>query len=135
MVVLCAGLSVLWCVAPTLSPLAKVRGHLVRLVGCIGGLVTPLIATRTLHDLAINVAGLFSATAFVLTVSSLGSRAGKGLSTFSWLTLGLAFVNWLVWQTKILVQCLPAIQKLAFFAFLTWVVLVTLRVRQSATDA
>src|SRR5690606_14990338 len=84
---------------------------------------TPLIATR-FHDLAIHVAGLFGMVSFGLTVVAMG-RQGRLLAALARLTLVFVVASYFVWETGWHVAALPILQKLAFAAFLSWVVAVS----------
>ena len=131
---LCAGLANLWWRVPTLYPPdASRRAILVRAFGVASGLATPLVATR-FHDIAIDLAVLLGVLAFAGTMSALGKRAGPALARLSAVALALVSANYLMWRTRIGISALPLVQKAAFVAFLTWVVVVARRV-DSATRA
>jgi hypothetical protein len=134
MIDLCTGLSVLWWATPVLFAKGSWRGYLVRTAGIGCAMLVPWIGS-SFHDLAINVAGLLGAVAFVATVTkgrdrTIGSTSSK---LTEWFVLALAAVNYLGWQTGVGLALLPFIQKLAFAAFLLWVVSLSLRIRR-ATD-
>lgn len=133
MIGLCAGLSVLWWSTPVLFAKGSRRGHLVRAAGIGCATLVPWVGS-SFHDLAIDAAGLLGAVAFVATVTSPGARTLGGVrSTLAeWIVLALAVLNYLVWQTGFGLQFLPFLQKLAFAAFLIWVVWLSLRVRRAS---
>jgi hypothetical protein len=126
MLVLCAGLSVLWWHAPRLFPGAVRRARIVRISGIASGAVTPLVAT-SLHDLSINLASLFAVIAFGTTMSALGRRAGQLLVAVAAVTIVAALGDYLIWQTRIGLGALAGVQKVAFAAFLAWAALVARR--------
>jgi hypothetical protein len=130
MIVLCAGLSVLWWTVPALFRDARGRGWLVRSAGLASAVVTPLVGTP-LHDWAIDTAGLLGIAAFGATVSATGNHGGRASSFLATLTLLLAVTNFIVWQTGAGLLVLPFIQKLAFVSFLLWVVLMSRRVAEN----
>jgi hypothetical protein len=132
MAILCTGLGVLWWATPLLFAPGSRRAHVVRASGIGSALVVPWIAS-TFHDLAIDIAGLLGALAFVATMTGRRRRraASSGSTTIGWCTLALIAVNYLVWQTRFGLRFLPLIQKMAFTAFLTWVVLLSTDVRKA----
>ena len=128
MTILCAGLGMLWWAAPVLFPAATRRARVVRASGVGCALLVPCVGS-TFHDLAIHCAGLLGVVAFVATVTATGALGRR--STFvAWCVLVIVAVNYIVWQTRVGLQFLPFIQKIAFAAFLAWVILLSLRVRQ-----
>jgi hypothetical protein len=119
---------VLWWTAPALFPNAPGRAALVRLSGLASAAITPLVATRY-HDLAINLAALPGVVGFVTTLTAIGGRAGIAIRVLGWSALSLVVVNYLEWETGIGRPATPLVQKFAFAAFLSWVVLTALRLR------
>ena len=132
-VLLALGLAVLWWLAPTLFPAARVRAFLVRGAGVVSGLVTPLIATKH-HDLVINVAVLAGALAFVITMTHLVARAreGRHLVVLGALAFAAATTNFVMWRTGWMLSALPLVQKGAFGFFLASVLAFALRVRRAS---
>ncbi|MDP9150320.1 MAG: SDR family NAD(P)-dependent oxidoreductase [Myxococcota bacterium] len=131
MVILSVGLAVLWWLTPGLFPRARKRAWLVRSAGFACALVAPCVATIA-HDMAINVAGIFGAVAFVTTMTARRPVGGRGLRLCEISALALAAGSYLVWQTGCGLALLPLIQKLALLAFLIWVVLIALWIRHDA---
>jgi hypothetical protein len=134
MVVLCAGLSVLWWTVPALFQDARRRGRLVRFAGLASAVVTPLVGTP-LHDWAIDAAGLCGVAAFGATMSAMGNRGERASSFLAALTLSLALANFVVWQTGLGLVVLPLIQKVAFASVLLWVVVTSRRVAENRAEA
>jgi hypothetical protein len=134
MVVLSAGLAVLWWTVPVLFPRARRTASLVRLAGLGSGVIAPCVATR-FHDLAIHVSGLLAVIAFVATMTALGRRVGIGVRAVAALALGLSLATYLVWQTRVGLSLLPLVQKAAFAAFLGWIVLVAREVAREGRTA
>jgi hypothetical protein len=134
MMVLCAGLSVLWWTVPVLFQGARRTGRLVRSAGLASAVVTPLVATP-LHDWAIDAAGLLGLAAFGATMSATGNHGGKASRSLATLTLLLAIANFVVWQTGLGLFVLPMIQKVAFASFLLWIVVTSRRVAESRAEA
>jgi hypothetical protein len=132
--ILCGGLACLWWSVPVLYPEARKSTVVVRASGVASGLVTPFIATRSVHDLAINLAGIFGIIAFAVTLVAIGRRGGTAITTASIGTLLLVLTNYFVWETHTGVAVLPSIQKLAFAAFLAWVVIVARRVDRGTLE-
>jgi hypothetical protein len=133
MMVLCAGLGVLWWATPVLFPAGSPRGRVVRVagIGCV--LLVPWVGS-SFHDLAIDLAGLLGVVAFVATVTAATARPARSLVADG-CVLALAAANFAMWQTGFGLRFLPFIQKLAFAAFLAWVLLLSLRVRHAVTRA
>ncbi len=129
MIVLCAGLSVLWWTVPALFQGARRRGRLVRSAGLASAIVTPLVATP-LHDWAIDAAGLLGVVAFGATMSAMSNHGGRASRVLAAVALLLAVANFIVWQTGAGLVILPLIQKVAFTSFLLWVVVTSRRVAQ-----
>jgi hypothetical protein len=132
MVVLCGGLAVLWLAAPALFPRAPRRGWVVRVAGVACALVAPF-AGAGFHDSAIRVAVALGAVGFVTTLTALEpARAGTStLRIAGWCVLAVVAVNYFIWETGIGLPILAAVQKVAFIGFLTWVVLLALRLRNT----
>jgi hypothetical protein len=125
--VLSVGLAVLWWSVPALWCDAPGRAWLVRLSGLASAACLPLVGTAH-HDRAIDVAGAFGVVAFVATMSALGRRSGRALTTLAAIALGLSVVNYALWRAHVGLGALPLVQKGAFAAFLGWVVVVARRV-------
>jgi uncharacterized membrane protein len=131
MAVLCSGLAVLWWTSPMLFPSAQKRARITRLSGVGCAMLVPFVASP-FHDMVINVAGLLGVVALTATITSMrdGDLGRDPLSVGGWGVLALLFVNYLIWQTGFAFQLLPIVQKVAFAAFLIWVVALALRLRR-----
>jgi hypothetical protein len=134
MIVLCAGLSVLWWTVPTLFQGARRRGRLVRSAGLASAVVTPLVGTP-FHDSAINAAGLLGVAAFGATITAAGNDGGRAPGFLAVSTLVLMAANFIIWETGAGLLVLPLIQKVAFASFLLWVVVTSRRVAENRADA
>jgi hypothetical protein len=132
MVVLCSGLAVLWMVAPALFPRARWRGWIVRVAGVGCALVAPL-AGAGFHDSAIRLGAGLGAIAFVTTLTALEPEPGRRvtLRAGGWWVLAIVAVNYFIWETGLGLPILAAVQKLAFIGYLTWVVMLALRLRHA----
>jgi hypothetical protein len=132
MVVIFGGLAVLWMAAPALFPRAPRRGWIVRVAGVGCALVAPWVGAG-FHDSAIRVAAALGAIAFVTTFTALKREKGRTelLRIGGWCVLVVVAVNYFIWETGLGLPILPAIQKLAFAGFLTWVVLLSLLLRSA----
>jgi hypothetical protein len=125
--ILCTGLMVFWWKLPDYYSSAESWKSLVRTFGVLSGATIPLTAT-SYHDVAINVAMVFSVVAFGISIPALRKRGGLNLARYGAFTLGFSVLNFLIWQTKVGIEWLPLMQKIAFAAFLLWIVLVSHRV-------
>lgn len=123
-IILSAGLACLWWSAPALYSGAPRRSLLVRSCGLASGALTPFIATR-FHDLVINLAVLLGIIAFISTMTAIGVRGSRSLTLVSALALVLVLADFLSWKTGLCLGALPLVQKGAFAAFLSWVVLLS----------
>ncbi len=131
MVVLCAGLSVLWWTVPTLIPGARRRGRLVRSAGLASVALAPFVGT-SLHNLAIDGAAPLGTVAFAATMSAMGTGGGRAWTFLAWSALSLSVGTFLIWQTGTGLCVLPLVQKAAFGTMLGWIVLTSRRVAQTA---
>ncbi len=129
-VLLALGLSALWWTVPALYPAARVRAWLVRAAGLASAAVVPLIGTKH-HDLVINVAALAGAFAFVVTATAVGRSRGWKVALLGAGALAAATVNYVCWGTGFALDALPLIQKIAFAAFLAWVLVIADQVTRS----
>jgi hypothetical protein len=126
MVVLSAGLSVLWWTLPALLPDAPRRGRVVRATGLASAALTPFVGT-SLHNLAIDGAGPLGIVAFGATMSAMGPDGGRASTFLARSTLVLSVGTFLVWKSGVGLFALPLIQKAAFVMFLCWVVFTSRR--------
>jgi hypothetical protein len=133
-IILSAGLATLWWSVPASCPDAPRRAALARVSGLGSAMVIPLIASSH-HNVAIDVAGLLGAVAFVAAMSALGHRAGRMLRAVASLALALSVTNYVLWRTQIGLPMLPIVQKGAFMAFLGWIVALALRVDPEAAKS
>jgi hypothetical protein len=124
--ILCAGLSVLWWRVPALFSHAPRRALLVRATGILSGGVIPLVATPY-HDVGVNLAMLIGLIAFSITLSAFKTRGGPLLFRLGLLTYALIIITYGAWQTGLGLDLLPLLQKIAFASFLTWMVFTTRR--------
>jgi len=124
--ILSGGLATLWWSVPASCPDAPRRAAVARVSGLGSAGVVPFIASSH-HDVAIDVAGLLGALAFVAAMSALGDRAGRMLRAVASLALALSVTNYVLWRTRVGLPILPIVQKGAFMAFLGWIVTLALR--------
>jgi hypothetical protein len=131
MTVLCLGLSVLWVATPRLFRNAGGwPAWVVRVAGVGCALAMPWVALGH-HDFAVRLAGLLGTVAFATTLVALPRHAkGTGaLRGAGACVLALVAANYFIWETRLGHEALALLQKMAFVAFLAWVVLLADRVR------
>jgi hypothetical protein len=118
--VLAAGLAALFVALAAELPVARAR--LVRVAGVASAAVMPLVATPH-HDLAIDAGVLLGGVAFAVAAASLPARP-RAPRVLAWAALSLVLTTFAIWQTHVAYRALPLVQKVAFAAFLAWMVVV-----------
>jgi hypothetical protein len=130
MVILCAGLGVLFAATPALfGPKALLRRWVVRVAGVGCALVAPWVGSSS-HNLAVRLAGLLGVVAFGSTMFAI-----LKMRVASAILLGLVVMNYLVWETGFGLPLLPLAQKVAFAGVLAWIVALSLQIREQLLHA
>lgn len=119
-IVLPLSLMPLWIQAPLLFPEEPLARRIVRATGPAAMVLSALVFT-SLHDLAINVASVLGFICFVATTLGLARSRRLALVGLGLIPLGLGLVNWVMWQTGWLLGAMPAIQKMSYVSFFSWV--------------
>ena len=124
---LALALGIFWEIVPRLFPTQPSAVAITRTTGFLST-VSILLLLTPLHNSAIRLAGFFGIVALVTVLKAFRREGEWRLLAVALAALGLALVNFFIWETGQGLVALPLIQKLAFLVFFFWVGLVSGRV-------
>jgi hypothetical protein len=123
--ILCISLILLWSYLPRLFDVKRKIHVLISSSGILSMLITVFLAFGS-HDIVVRIAGLFGAIALLLTFRQL-YKAHYGKHLFlGILSLVLFLANYYVYETGVLIERLPLLQKFTFMSCMTWFVILNI---------
>ncbi len=120
--ILCTSLILLWSYLPGLFDVKRKIHVLISSSGILSMLITVFLALGA-HDIVVRIAGLFGAIALVLTFRQLYKAHYGKLLFLGILSLVLFLANYYIYETGVLIERLPLLQKLTFISCMTWFVI------------
>ena len=126
MIILCISLSSFWLIFPALAQLKKNHSLLIQVGGLASMLTSFLLLTGIDHDVAINTSTSFGCVALIGTMIGLHQLKWNGFFAFGFFNILLIALNNYLYHTEQFTY-LPLVQKFSFLSFLTWFLLISLR--------
>ncbi|NHF59681.1 hypothetical protein FK220_010035 [Flavobacteriaceae bacterium TP-CH-4] len=123
--VLCISLLFLWYHLPRLFS-KKSLNLQIMLVAGIASLITTMLLASDTHDVTVRIAGLFGVVAFISCFVELFKAGYFRLFALGIICLIVFLVNYYIYETGLLLNALPVIQKITFVLFICWFVLLNL---------
>ena len=130
MFVLAISLTVFWYQIPRLLNGVKSSKQIIQCSGIASMLIMPFMFTGS-HDMVMNIAALLGCIALIGLLTKLFTHKMYWLFGYGIFCLVLCGINNYVYYTSNFLYWLPVIQKISFIAFLSWFVLVTIRLLKS----
>lgn len=118
---LAIGFMLSWICIPTLFSASRWRTFFFALPGITGMALTVFLFSPW-HDQIIPVSGSLLGLALMVTCPPLYRHGYNKYSFWGWLSLFAGMVTFGVYQTGLLLESLPALQKMSMFIFTGWMV-------------
>ena len=128
MITLCLSLAVFWNFFPQLHQINKWVQSLTRFSGLTAMLTAMFLGTLD-HNVVINVASLFGSIGVLGLIFITRKLNWQWLHALGLVNIGMIMMNRVIYDTELLWNYLPIIQKLTFASTLVWVWMLALRSR------
>lgn len=119
---LCFSLILLWVYLPLLFKVRRRVHFLISFFGIASMLTTVFLASE-IHDIIVRIAGALGVVAILLTFIQLYRSKYLKLLFFGLVCLIFMLTNYYIYETAILINWLPVIQKITFISWILWFVL------------
>lgn len=123
---LCLSLILFWNRLPKLFD-RKNRSQTIMSVAGMLSMLTTLFLASGVHDIIVRIAGVFGMIALILSFIELYRAQYYRLWILGMICMLLFLANYYIYETGILLDKLPAIQKVTFISFIGWFVLLSIR--------
>jgi hypothetical protein len=124
--VLCSTLIIFWYFFPIIAGFKAKWKYMIQMSGFMSMLISIFIFTN-LHDIIINVAGLFGLIALTGTLIGLRKLRWHVLFYIGLLLIILIGLNNFMYHLNSMMYYLPVVQKITFLIFILWICLITIR--------
>jgi hypothetical protein len=122
---LCFSLIILWYHLPKLFDRKNKSQTIMSGAGILSLTITLFLASGIL-DIIIRIAGVFGVVALLISLIELYKANYFKLLIFGIICLLLFLTNYYIYETEILIDKLPLIQKVTFLAFINWFILLSI---------
>lgn len=123
--ILCFSLILLWYHLPKLFDRKNKAQTIMSITGILSLIITLFLASG-IHDIIIRIAGVFGVAALLISFIELYKANYYKLLIFGIICLFLFLTNYYIYETEILINKLPLIQKATFLSFINWFVLLSI---------
>ena len=123
--ILCFSLILLWYHLPKLFDRKNKTQTIMSITGILSLIITLFLASG-IHDIIIRIAGVFAVAALLISFIELYKANYYKLLIFGIICLLLFLTNYYIYETEILIDKLPLIQKVTFLSFCNWFVLLSI---------
>jgi len=123
--ILCFSLILLWYHLPKLFDRKNKTQTIMSITGILSLIITLFLASG-IHDIIIRIAGVFGVAALLISFIELYKANYYKLLIFGIICLLLFLTNYYIYETEILIDKLPLIQKVTFLSFCNWFVLLSI---------
>ncbi len=124
---LAVGFILSWICIPSLFSISRWRTVFIALPG-IAGMTLTVFLFSPWHDLIIPVSGALLGLSLLATCPPLYRHGYNKYSFWGWLSLFTGVVTFVVYQTGLMSESLPILQKMSMFIFTAWIVGMDLKV-------
>lgn len=118
---LAVGFILSWICIPSLFSISRWRTVFIALPG-IAGMALTIFLFSPWHDLIIPVAGGLLGLSLLATVPPLYRHGYNKYSLWGWFSLLTGTVTFVVYETGLMLESLPFLQKMSMFIFTAWIV-------------
>ena len=119
---LCFSLILLWMYLPKLFTVNSKALKIMSTAGILSMIITLFLASEV-HDIILRIAGVFGAIAFIIAIIELYIDRYIRLFVLGIICLILFLTNYYIYETELLLDTLPLIQKITFIFCLSWFML------------
>ncbi len=119
LIIICFSLILFWYELPKLFPVKSNTLTIMQVTGIISMVILLFLATGN-HDVIIRISGFFGLFAVISILIELYKADLFGLFIFGFFFLALFLTNYYIYETGIMLERLPLIQKITFAICLSW---------------
>lgn len=117
--IICLSMILLWYQLPKLFPIKRITQTIMQVSGIISMVILLFLQSQN-HDIIIRIAGVFGLVAVISILIELYRDAFYGLFILGLFFLALFLFNYYIYETGVLLELLPLIQKFTFIICLGW---------------
>jgi len=122
LIIICFSLILFWYELPKLFPVKSNTLTIMQTTGILSMVILLFLATGN-HDVIIRVSGFFGLLAVISILIELYKADLFGLFIFGFFFLAMFLTNYYIYETGILLDRLPLIQKITFVICFSWFVI------------
>jgi len=122
LIIICFSLILFWYELPKLFPVKSNTLTIMQTTGILSMVILLFLATGN-HDVIIRVSGFFGLLAVISILIELYKADLFGLFIFGFFLLAMFLTNYYIYETGILVDRFPLIQKITFVICFSWFVI------------
>ena len=119
LVIICSSLILFWYELPKLFPLKSSILTFMQICGILS-MVILLFLNFDNHDIVIRISGIFGALAILLSLFELYKAGFYRLFILGFICFMMFLINYYIFESGILLELLPLIQKITFALCLSW---------------
>ncbi|GAA4937096.1 hypothetical protein GCM10023314_06800 [Algibacter agarivorans] len=123
--ILCLSLILLWYYLPKLFNRKNKAQTIMSIAGMLSMVITLFLASEV-HDIIVRTAGVFGVTALLIAFIELYNANYYKLLIHGIICLFFFLTNYYIYETEILIDKLPVIQKITFLSCMSWFVLLSI---------
>ena len=123
--ILCLSLILLWYYLPKLFDRKNKAQTSMSIAGMLSMVITLFLASEV-HDVIVRIAGVFGVTALLISFFELYKANYYKLLILGIICLFFFLTNYYIYETEILIDKLPVIQKITFLSCMSWFVLLSI---------
>jgi hypothetical protein len=117
--IICLSMILLWYQLPKLFSIKRITQTIMQVSGIISMVILLFLQSQN-HDIIIRIAGVFGLVAVISILIELYRDAFYGLFILGLFFLALFLFNYYIYETGVLLELLPLIQKFTFIICLGW---------------
>ena len=123
--ILCFSLIFFWYHVSHLFDRKNKSQTIMRITGMLSMLITLFLASG-IHDIILRIAGVFGVIALLIALIELFKANYYKVFLLGFICLLLFLTNYYIYETELLIEKLPLIQKITFLSFMSWFVVLSL---------
>ncbi|SHJ13297.1 hypothetical protein [Algibacter luteus] len=125
--ILCFSLILFWYQLSKLFDRKNRSQTIMSIAGMLSMLITLFLASG-IHDFIIRIAGVFGVIALLISFIELYKANYYKLLLIGIICLLLFLTNYYIYETELLIDILPLIQKVTFLSFISWFILLSVHI-------
>jgi hypothetical protein len=123
--ILCFSLILFWYRLPKLFERKNKSQTIMSITGMLSMLITLFLASG-IHDIIVRISGVFGVIALFISFIELYIANYYKVLILGFICLLLFLTNYYIYETELLLDKLPLIQKVTFLSFITWFVILSI---------